>query len=102
MFKGTTPTLVLTFDENVDFSEAEHVVVTFATDYHKKITEKDETEMTIEGNTIRILLTQAETLSLRAGSMLIQVNALYSDGSRVASNIATINWINNLKNEVMT
>lgn len=102
MFKGTTPTLVLTFDENVDFSEAEHVVVTFATDYNKKITEKDETEMTIEGNTIRILLTQAETLSIRAETVLLQANVLYSDGSRIASNIVSINWTNNLKNEVMT
>ena len=102
MYKGTTPTLTITFDESVDFSEAEHVVVTFATDYHKVIAEKSDSELTIADNKIIINFTQEETLSMKPGAMLVQVNILYSDGLRVCSDIGTIHWIDNLKNEVMT
>ena len=102
MFKGTTPTLSLTFPEGTDFSEAEHIVVTFATDYHKVITEKADEELEITDNVISVSFTQAETLAICTGVMLVQVNVLYSDGTRVASEIRSINWNNNLKNEVMS
>lgn len=101
MFKGTTPTIVLTFDESVDFSEAESVVVTLATDYHKVLTEKSGSELTINTNVISFKFTQAETLAMETDNMLIQVNVLYSDGTRIASNIATVEWDNNLKGEIM-
>lgn len=100
MFQGTTPTITLTFGEDVDFSEAESVVVTFATDFHKVITEFKDNELTIDGNVISRKLTQAETLAMPP-VVQVQVNALYPDGTRAASNIATIDWTRNLKNEVM-
>ena len=102
MYKGTTPTIKLTFGEDVDFSDAESVVVTFATDYHKTITEKTGNELEITDNVISVSFTQAETLAICTGVMLVQVNVLYSDGTRVASEIRPINWNNNLKNEVMS
>lgn len=101
MYKGTTPTLTLTFDESINLSEAEHIVVTFATDYHKVITEKADEELIIEDNKIEITFTQAETLAMLPGPMLVQVNLLYSDGNRSASNIDQVEWLYNLKNEVM-
>lgn len=101
MYKGTTPTLTLTFDESINLSEAEHIVVTFATDYHKVITEKADSELTVEDNKIEITFTQAETLAMEPGPMLVQVNLLYSDGNRSASNIGQVEWLYNLKNEVM-
>lgn len=104
MFKGTTPSLILTFDDNfdVDFSDARSVVVTFSTDYRKVILEKADEELTIDGNTITIDFTQEETLSFTAGKMLIQVNAYFDDGTRICSDIQKITWEDNLKNEVMT
>ena len=101
MFKGTTPTLTLTFDESVDLTEAKSVVVTFATDFHKVIAEKADEELTITANTIEVAFTQEETLSMRPGRMLVQVNLLYDDGSRVCSNIGEGSWVENLKDEVM-
>lgn len=100
MFQGTTPTIILTFGEDVDFSEAESVVVTFATDFHKVITEFKDEELTIDGNVISRKLTQAETLAM-PGTVLVQVNVLYPDGTRAASNIASFSLDNNLKDEVM-
>ena len=101
MFKGTTPTLTLTFDESVDLTEAKSVVVTFATDFHKVIAEKADGELTITANTIEVSFTQEETLSMRPGRMLVQVNILYDDSSRVCSNIGEVSWVENLKDEVM-
>ena len=100
MFQGTTPTIILTFNSDVDFSEATSVVVTFATDYHKVITEFKDEDLTIEGNVVSRKLTQAETLAMPS-TVLVQLNALYPDGSRVASNIASFNLDDNLKDEVM-
>lgn len=102
MYKGTTPIIKLTFNEDVDFSDAESVVVTFATDYYKSIIEKTSDEIDIARNVISVQLTQKETLSIRSEKLLIQVNALYSDGTRVASDIKSINWSQNLKGEIMT
>ena len=101
MYKGTTPIIKLTFNEDVDFSDAESVVVTFATDYHKTITEKTDDELDIIDNMISIHLTQKETLAIRGQKILVQVNVLYSDGNRVASDIKTIHWSENLKGELM-
>ena len=104
MFKGTTPSLILTFDETsgLDLLEATSVVVTFATDYQKVLFEKSDDELTINSNTITINFTQEETLSFTPGKMLVQMNALFEDGSRVCSDIGTIRWSTNLKNEVMS
>ena len=103
MFKGTTPSLVLTFDENLDFdfSDARSVTVTFSTDYRKVILEKTDEELTIDENTITIEFAQEETLSFSAGKMLVQVNAIFDDGTRICSDIQKITWEDNLKNEVM-
>lgn len=101
MFKATTPTLILAFDEGVDFTDAKSVVVTFATDYHKVITEKADEELEINDNVIRVPLTQKETLAMPTGSILIQVNVLYRDETRVASDIVHLEWSPNLKGEIM-
>lgn len=100
MFQGTTPTIILTFGEDVDFSEAESVVVTFATDYHKVVAEFKDEELTIDGNVISRKLTQAETLAM-PNTVLVQVNVLYPDGTRAASNIVSFSLDENLKDEVM-
>lgn len=104
MFKGTTPSLTLTFDNTfgLDFLDATSVVVTFATDYQKVLFEKSDDELILNGRTITINFTQEETLSFAPGKMLVQMNALLSDGSRICSDIGTICWNTNLKNEVMS
>lgn len=101
MFKGTTPVLTITFDEEVDLTEAKSVVVTFATDFHKVIAEKADEELAITSNTIQVEFTQEESLSMRPGPMLVQVNVLYPDGTRVCSEIGSVSWVENLKDEVM-
>ena len=101
MYKGTTPTIILTFDEGVNFTDAKSVVVTFATDYRKVLTEKTGEELEIADNVIRVPLTQKETLAMPTGNILIQTNILYLDGSRLASDIVSLHWTPNLKGEIM-
>jgi hypothetical protein len=101
IFKGTTPTLFLTFDTDIDLSAADSVVVTFATDYKKTLFEKTGDDLTIDGQTISISFTQEETLAIKNPTMLIQMNALIGE-NRVCSDIASLRWTDNLKNEVMT
>ena len=101
MFTGTTPTFILTFGEDVDFSDAKSVVVTLATDYHKEIAEKTDEDLNVDGNTIRFSLTQEETLAMSPGRMFLQVNVLYMDDSRVASDIVSVVWDKNLKGDLM-
>ena len=101
MYKGTTPTIILTFNSDVDFSEAKSVVVTFATDYHRVMTEKADEELEINANVIKVHLTQKETLAIKNDKLLVQVNVLYDDGNRLASDIKVIDWSPNLKGEIM-
>lgn len=101
MFTGTTPTFTLSFDESVDFSDAKSIVVTLATDYRKELAEKTDDDLEINENIIRFSLTQEESLAMSPGRMLLQVNVLYNNGTRVASEIASVVWDKNLKGDLM-
>lgn len=101
-FDGTSPTLTLVFDEETDFSDAEEIVVTLATDYRKVLIEKEIDELTIFNNTISFELTQEETFSFGADTgILVQANFLFQDGTRACSDIIKTHWHRNLKREVM-
>lgn len=103
MFKGTTPTLSLTFSNDVDLTEATQIAVTFSDSRQNKIMEKADADLEVSAHQIDITLTQEETLAFPK-DVLIQVNFLYVDGTiirRAASTIAGLRFNNNLKAEVM-
>lgn len=103
MYKGTTPTLSLTFSEDIDFTQATSIVVTFSDSRQNKLMEKTDADLDVSAHQIDITLTQEETLSMPK-EVLIQVNFLYVDGTtirRAASTIAGLRFNNNLKAEVM-
>lgn len=105
MFKGTTPTCTLTFDdESVDFTEASNIIVTIADRSKNVLLELDSDSLEITSQTIDFDLTQAQTLSFPKGENLVQVNWTYdSDGEtkRACSNIVTVTFKTNLHDEVM-
>lgn len=96
---GTTPTFVLTF-EDVDLTEAAHIYATFRGGSGETIT-KENDDLTITETTISVYLSQEETLMLSRGSMDIQVNWTYPDGSRAASEIARYALTRNLLPKVI-
>lgn len=108
MYKGITPTIVLSLPESSAVLNASHVYVTIA-DKCKSITKQDD-ELTIEADTeheainISVFLTQSETLAFRKGSVMIQVNWTYMESGtskRACSTIGKLTFADNLLNGVI-
>lgn len=100
--RGTTPTYILTFPEDIDFTGADEVIVTFADTEYNTILEKSGADLTINENVIEVFLDQAETLSFTQSRVLLQVNWTYTENNitkRCASDIQRITPVRNLVNE---
>lgn len=100
MVQATTPTFVLTLPQAVDLSQASSVV--FVLSQENTIIEKKDAALTIEGQTVSVYLTQSETLKLHAGSAKLQLNWVYADGSRAATDIKSIRVTENLLKKVIS
>ena len=99
MVRATTPTFTLTVPDFVDLTAAARVIFSFAQgDYQ---IDKEGNDLRIDGNTVYIYLTQQETLQLKVGPALAQLNWSYANGQRMCSNIMRLNITDNLFNEVM-
>lgn len=96
MYRGTTPTLTLTFPEGTDFSGS--MVYVSLSNVHKKEILRIENPSITE-NVINIYLTQEQTLALPS-IVYIQVNWTYGN-KRACSNIVSIDTKRNLINEVL-
>lgn len=97
--RGTTPTFILQFPEEVDLTSASNVYVTFCR-YDKKVT-KDSDDLVVEAHSISVYLSQEETLMLGTGVVEIQANWTFGSGSRAASKIATYEFTKQLLPEVL-
>lgn len=100
MYKGVTPTFTFTFPEGFHPADATKIIVTFSNN-RQKILELTESDIDIVDDTIEVTLTQNQTLSFPDGPVRVQINFAYSDDSRVATQISTINWDRNLHSEVI-
>ena len=96
MYRGTTPTLILTFPEGTDFSGSD-VYVSLSDQKRNELIRMENPP--IEDNVISIFLTQEQTLALPT-YVLIQVNWTYGN-KRACSNIVSIDTKRNLVNEVL-
>lgn len=105
IYRGTTPTYTLTFsDDNLDFAEANEIVVCIGNKSKTCLLELSGADLTVEEKTISFSLSQEQTLALPNTDLLVQVNWTYLSGAevkRAASNQVTINFMKNLKEEVM-
>lgn len=99
MVQATTPTFILTLPDTVDLSQAANVYFTLK--QSSVSIEKDTSDLVIEGQTVSVYLTQAETLNLVAGTARLQLNWTYANGSRACSNIVPVNVTENLLKEVV-
>lgn len=101
--RGTTPTYQFTFDQSIDFGNADNVYITFSNTKYGEIKTFETADLTINGNILTLTLTQEETLALPE-TVLVQVNWTYTLGvqtRRCASNIVKIHPQINLLNEVI-
>lgn len=105
IFRGTTPTYTLTFDDdNLDFGDANNIVVSIGNKSKTSLLELSGEDLTVEERQISFSLSQEQTLALPNSDLLVQVNWTYLSGTevkRAASNQVTINFSKNLKEEVM-
>ena len=86
--RGTTPTHI--FKSNADLETVSELFVTYKQDGIRieKTLSDVELETEDEMTTIKVTLSQEDTLGLRAsGYVNIQVRAKYPDGKAIASNI---------------
>lgn len=96
MYRGTTPTLTLTFPEGTDFSGST-VYVSLSDQKRNELIRIENPP--IEDNIISIFLTQEQTLAL-PNYVLVQVNWTYGN-RRACSNIVSIDTKRNLISEVL-
>lgn len=82
-YRGTTPTIQL--NVGTDLRDASALWLTVEDDYGHEFT-LAKARMTVTASTVSVVLTQAETLSLVAGDVKIQLRALLT-GSAAATHI---------------
>lgn len=100
MYKGTTPTYTFTFDD-FDPTTVEEVILTIAKQNGTVLLEKTSEDLEITSDSISVYLSQEETLYF-PGVIQMQINFLFSDDTRCATDIVTKTWEKNLHDEVMT
>lgn len=99
MVQATTPTFILTLPDTVDLSQAANIY--FSLRQKNVIIEKSNDDLTVDGQTVSVYLSQAETLQLISGAAQIQLNWTYANGSRACSNIVSVQVTENLLKEVV-
>lgn len=108
MIRGTTPTFTLNMlDEQLDLRNASNVYATFkqknvlltktGNDLNITVTQESGSYK----NTCEVYFTQTESLQFTCGSIEVQLNWTYADGSRACSNIVNIAVNNNLVGSVL-
>ena len=100
MIRGTTPTFELKItDDTVDLTEATNVYATFA-QWGKTIT-KTGNDIDVTAQQVDVYFSQADSLSFSSGTIEVQLNWTYTDGSRAATNIIKVVIGDNLLPEVL-
>ena len=101
MIRGTTPAFQLKIADNtVDLTEANNVYATF-TQQNISIT-KTGADIDVSARQVDVYLSQEESLKFEVGTIEIQLNWTYADGSRAATKIVKVYITENLIGEVLT
>lgn len=104
MYTATTPTITLSFAKTeIDLTDVSNIYVTFSKMVNRTILlEKSEMTYTEDDDNyyVTVELEQAETL-LMEKNVLVQVNFIFADGTRVCSAIERVSFKSNLHNEVI-
>lgn len=104
MYRGTTPTLSIKVNSQLDITDMEQIWVTLKSQSSELTLDKDRVNVvTTEEETKLILqLTQEETLGFINGVAKIQVRFLSGSGMAYASNIKEVNINQILKEGVIS
>lgn len=98
IIQATTPTFVISLPNAVDLTAAR--TIEFSLRQYRTVISK--TDVTLDGtHTVRVGLTQRESLGFTAGEAELQLNWVYEDGSRGAIYKIKINILDNLVKRVI-
>lgn len=100
MVRGTTPTFILTIeDDDVDLTTMDNVYVTIQQS-GVKMTKTGE-DITVSAKEVDVFLSQEETLKFARGNVLVQINFTYEDGKRGCTEIVQVYVSENLYDGVL-
>jgi hypothetical protein len=100
MIRATTPTYVLTLPRSSEIDLTQASAVYFTLKQGTVTIDKEATPT--DAKTVEVSLTQQETLRLQEGKQAeVQLNWIYSDGTRCATIVAYVNVYRQLKPEVL-
>lgn len=100
MIRGTTPTFILTLnDSSIDLTQARNVYVSFNQPRINIV--KTGEDIVVTKNEVDVYLSQEDTLKFYAGTVDIQINWIYDDGSRASTDIVSVNIDPNLIGRVL-
>lgn len=97
----TTPTLIFTFKEDIDLTQATEVVVSLESVKTGKLIEKTGNDLIVEPKKVTAELTQEESAAFAVGEVKAMVNWLLPNGKRPASNKKIFDIVDNLHRQVM-
>ena len=99
MIRGTTPELV--FELPYDASSVKDLRITFEQRCFKLV--KKLADVAVEGHTIKVKLTQKETLKFKAGEAIKwDIKVIFIDGNVVPSDIYEMPCYDTLNDEVLS
>ena len=90
MYRGTTPTLLLELDTELDLSNVSEMWVTLKSPTVEVTKTFNEVIFDSEHNTITVILSQEETLQFYKGKTEVQVRIRVASGLAYATDIATV------------
>lgn len=100
MIRGTTPTHI--FNLPIETSTLKSVRITYE-QFSRPVLEKTESDVAMDGKTIRLKLTQEETLKFREGvAVSFQMKVLTTDNVALATPVKTFSVEAILNEEVLT
>lgn len=106
IIQGSTPTLELSLPTSIDLSATN---IYFSIEqFDKKVVAKDntdqnQTDITFQGSTVSVYLSQIETLHLAEGSAKVQINLVSGGGrTRIPTYESQITILHNQDNRVLT
>lgn len=99
VMQATTPTFIYTFPNEVDLTLVNNM--TFSLVQGKVDIRKFKDDLYIDGQTVSVYLTQADTLRLSKGKAEMQLNWTYNDDSRDCTDKKVIDVDSNLLQEIL-
>ena len=88
MTRGTTPTYIISFKEEIQFDSVDTWSVTLKQiPYELNI---DDPVVDLVEKTLSVTLTQEQSLGFRKGNAELQVRGVFADGTAFASNIGCV------------